>query len=318
MITDDLLISKVKAALLCMQRRSWEQGVAAQACFETGDQAHGILMAVEAVHLQLADGRLAFENPAVSLDSGAVGEPLLLAAGVTGDPALQAAADRLADWFLIHAPRTEEGILYHFTDRPHVLVDGIYHVAPFLACAGHGAEAVRQIRGFRALLRDQHTGLYSHLWDHGSRQFVRRAFWGGGNGWMAAALARVLRHLPDSMGREKEFTAGCLRELVDACLPWQRDDGLFHDVLNDTSTFVETTAGLMIAYAMYRGIAGGWLPDTYRSPADRMREAAHTRVDHLGIVQGACGAPHFVVAGSSAEAQAFFLLCEAARADLGR
>ena len=253
----------------------------------------------------------------MSLDSGAVGEPLLIAARLTGDPVLRSAAEKLAEWFLRHAPRTEDGILYHFTDRPQVLVDGIYHLAPFLACAGHGAEAVCQIRGFRALLLDQSRGLYSHLWDHAARRFVRKAFWAGGNGWMAAALTRVLRLLPDTMAGEKAFLSGCLRELVEACLAYQRDDGLFHDVIDDPSTFVETTAGLMIAYAIYRGIRGGWLAEKYRAAADRMRSAARARVDAYGIVQGACGAPHFVTPGTSAEAQAFFLLCDAARADLG-
>ncbi len=36
---------QVKAALLCMQRHSWEQGVAMQAMLETGDLPAVILMA---------------------------------------------------------------------------------------------------------------------------------------------------------------------------------------------------------------------------------------------------------------------------------
>ena len=50
---------QVKDALLCMQRHSWEQGVAMQAMLETGDLPAVILMAHEAVNRQTADGRAA-------------------------------------------------------------------------------------------------------------------------------------------------------------------------------------------------------------------------------------------------------------------
>ncbi len=111
---------------------------------------------------------------------------------------------------------------------------------------------------------------------------------------------------------EKEKIAGFVREVVDGCLACQRDDGLFHDILDDPSTFIETNAAQMLSYAIYRGVAAGWLPSTYRRHADRMRAAAHRQVDEFGLVQGVCAAPHFNRPGTAAEGQAFFLLMEAA------
>ena len=52
------LVEKVKRALLTTQRHSWEQGVAAQAFLELGDDDLVILMAKEAVLRQREDGRL--------------------------------------------------------------------------------------------------------------------------------------------------------------------------------------------------------------------------------------------------------------------
>lgn len=91
-----------------------------------------------------------------------------------------------------------------------------------------------------------------------------------------------------------------------------RPDGLFHDVIDDNDSFVETNLGQMIAYTIYNGLHSGWLLKSYQTQADKMRQAAHNKVDELGFVQGVCGAPHFNSPGRATEGQAFFILMEVA------
>ena len=50
-------IEKVKNVMLAMQRFSWEQGVAAQAMWEIGEDSLALLMADEAIHRQTEDGK---------------------------------------------------------------------------------------------------------------------------------------------------------------------------------------------------------------------------------------------------------------------
>jgi unsaturated rhamnogalacturonyl hydrolase len=69
------------------------------------------------------------------------------------------------------------------------------------------------------------------------------------------------------------------------------------------------------SYAIYRGVKGGWLDASYAAHADRIRDAAHKKVDKYGLVQGVCGAPNFDRSGTATEGQAFFLLMEAAHRD---
>jgi unsaturated rhamnogalacturonyl hydrolase len=306
-------VEKVKRALLAMQRHSWEQGVAAQAFLELGEKEIVILMAKEAVLRQQEDGRLGVvgSNQAVT-DPAANGEPVLYAAKITGDPQLREAADRMLGYLLHHAPRAEDGTLYHVTTRPQVWVDSIYMAPPFLAVAGHPEEAMRQIEGFRARLWHPEAHLYAHIWDEGENAFVRAAHWGVGNGWAAAGMARVITALPPEMERARARLIGYVRELLDSCLAHIRPDGLFHDVIDDPETFVETNLGQMLAYTIYRGLREGWLEGTYRAHADRMRQAAHAQVDEYGLVQGVCSAPRFDRPGTAPEGQAFFLLMEAA------
>ncbi len=314
----DRVLEKVKRAMLCMQRYAWEQGVAAQALLESGERDLAILMAKDAVLRQLEDGRLAVvsSNQGVT-DPAANGEAVLFAADVTGDPKLRHGAEEMLKYLIYRAPRTKDGTLHHIADKPQVWIDSVYMAPPFLAVAGRPDEAVRQIEGFRRLLWDGKKKLFSHIWDEGANDFFRKDFWGVGNGWAAAGMTRVIRSLPNKMTAERDRIEGYVTDVIEGCLAYQRKDGLFHDVVDNPDSFVETNLAQMLAYSIYRGLQGGWLDRSYRSKADRMREAALRKVDEFGLVQDVCGAPNFESPGTAVEGQAFFLLMEAAFQDYG-
>ncbi|UCE42935.1 MAG: glycoside hydrolase family 88 protein [Candidatus Aminicenantes bacterium] len=308
-----LVQEKVKRAMLCMQRYAWEQGVAAQALLERGDTKEVILMAKDAVLRQQEDGRLAVVSSFQGVtDPAANGESVLYAARVTDDPILRSGAEKMLDYLLHRAPRTKEGTLHHIADKPQVWIDSAHMAPPFLAVAGHPDEAVKQIEGFRKLLWNRDRKLFSHIWDERKNDFYRKDFWGVGNGWAAAGITRVIRSLPTEMSAEKELLVGYVKDVIDGCLAHQRKDGLFHDVVDKSETFVETNLAQMLAYAIYRGLQGEWLDQSYKDHADRMRKAVLRKVDKFGLVQDVCGAPNFNSPGTAVEGQAFFLLMEAA------
>ncbi len=315
----DEQLKKVMQAMLAMQRRAWEQGVAAQALLELGEHELMVLLAKDAVVNQLKDGRLGLnEGDRPVTDPASNGEPLLLAAKLTGDEALSRAAGRMLDFLLCQAPRTTSGVLYHNYIEHKLWVDAFYMAPPFLAVAGQPDEAVRQVRGMRKALLDPAKQMYYHMWDEDLQIFDRKLFWGVGNGWAAAGMARVIAALPERMHSEKTQIAGFVKEALDGCLAHQRADGLFHDILDDPASFVETNAAQMFSYAIYRGVQAGWLERAYLPQADRMRAAVQAKVDAFGLVQGVCGAPHFNQPGTATEGQAFYLLMEAAQRDLQR
>jgi unsaturated rhamnogalacturonyl hydrolase len=313
----DPLVDKVKLAMLSMQRMAWEQGTAAQAILEWGDPDLVVLMAKEAVIRISEDGRLGQinDNHGVT-DPGSNGEAVLYAAKVTGDAALKTAADRMLDYFLNKAPKTRDGTLYHIDDRPQVWIDSMYMAPPFLAVAGRPDEAVKQIEGFRKLLWNREKKLFSHIWDDAKHDFGRKALWGVGNGWAAAGMTRVLKALPASMASERARVAGYIHDVVDGCLAWLRPDGFFHDVVDDPTSFVETNLSQIMAYTIYRGLKDGRFDASYKARADKMRDAARSKVDRLGLVRDVCGSPTFEAPGTATEGQAFFILMEAARRDL--
>ena len=308
-------LQKAKLALLAMQRNSWEQGVTMQAFLEQGDHDTVIALAKEAAYRRTPDGRCAMIRPDEGVtDPCSAGEALLYAARETGDAELEEACGGLLEWALRRAPRNERGIVYHVQDRPEFWVDSLYMLPPFLAAAGHPEEALRQIWGYADALFDEESGLFRHIWDDGAKRFVRGAFWGVGNGWAVAGAARVIDALAavtDYSG-EREKLCAFTRRHIDALLRHMRPDGLFHDVVDDPGAFVETNLSQMLAYAIYRGLRSGWLPESYRKDAELLRSAAHGKVDRFGLVRGVCGAPSFDKSGVAAEGQSFFLLMESA------
>ena len=235
-----------------------------------------------------------------------------------GDGEAAAALDRQRWWFLRWSPRDDEGVVWHLAGAEEVWVDSIYMVVPLLVLTGDVAPADMQYRMHREHLWDEATGLYRHRVNTVTGERVRGAFWASGNGWAAAGLARALRsggdRIPVEMrGRWQAQTRG----LLDAVTTWETEDGRFHDVLDDPTTFTDGTAGLMFAYAALTGVANGWLPATYAESARRWIEAALALVDDAGVVRGVAGAPHFDREGCSAEAQAFALLALSASEAVG-
>jgi rhamnogalacturonyl hydrolase YesR len=312
------LVRKVREAALALQRKDWEHGTLAQAFLELEDWDRVVLLTKAAVILRESDGRLAVVGSGSPTDPAMGGEAYWRAAERTKDPELASAANGLLDWILRGAPRSADGTLYHLFRRTEMWSDGFNGAPPFLAAMGHFDEALQQIRGYKRRLWDDDKKLLAHyaVEDAQGNITLRQPveYWGGGMGWAAAGLARTLRLLPESKQEYRAELAAFLKDVVDGCLKCERPDGLFHNNVDRPESFVETNLSQMLAYAIYVSVEGGWLDRGYLARAERMRRAARAKVDAYGFVQGACGAPHFNQPGVSTEAQAFFLMMEAAAA----
>lgn len=315
-VISDPLTVKVRNAGLAIQRMSWEQGVLMTAFMEQGDDEQVILMAKAALIYKNKYGAPASVGAFAPMDVLMAGEGVWRAAQLTGDPGLNKAASNTLNFTLNIAARAADGTIYHRNES--FMSDNMCNAPPFLACAGEFDEAIRQIDGHRKRLWNAEAKLLSHTWDEKTGQFTNKKFWGGGQGWAASALTRIIRALPPDHEADKAKLVGYLKDLLDGCLAHQRPSGLFNNVVDDPNTFEETNLAQMLAYSIYEGVRGGWLPSNYLAAADRMRAAARAKVDDDGFVQGVCGAPLFTKPGISAEAQAYFLMMEAAKEKLVR
>ena len=309
-------LKRAKLALLAMQRQSWEQGTAMQAFYEQGDMDVVIMMAKEAIYRAVPDGRCATVGTMNAVtDPCSVGEALLHCYEVTGDEYFKTGLDNLINWAINLAPKNADGVMYHFDDMNQMWIDSMYMLPPFLAANGYYDEALKQIRGWWDLLFVPEAGLLGHMWNDDKKDFERKLRWGTGNGWAMAGLSRVIAMLPEEYADAKAELIEKATLLINNALPLMREDGLFHDILDDDTTFREVNFAQMCAYTIYRGVKAGWLAESYIEKAEKMRIAAENQMDEYGLIQSCCGAPTFDFPGVSPEGQSFYLLMEAAYED---
>lgn len=273
--------------------------------YELGRDEVWIPMAYDAIQRQRDDGRLAMAGGNIEItDPASAGEVCLRAYQKTGDVLFLNGAERMLD-YLRTAPRTPKGTLCHMLPSEgsrsrQVWVDSMYMAPPFLAVMGEYQEAVHQLQGMADELTDPETGLLFHMYDAGKERFLRRQLWSTGNGWALMGMARVHDEIASSDPVEAAGLEQKIRKMLPAMLRFQCDDGRFHDVMDDPTTFMDGTAGLMMAVCVYRGVLGGWLDESLLFAADAAFEGASAHIDSMGILHEVCGCPSFDHQGTSA------------------
>lgn len=309
---DDKVVEKVKMAMLCMQRYSWEHGTAMQAMLEIGDTSSLIIMARESVQRGTPDGRLSMVGSDMNIaDTGVNGPGLLATFKITGEEKYRNAARAQYEYLKKAESKNASGVIYHNNKSKVIFSDNMFMVAPFLAQTGDYDEAIRQIEGIRDVLWNREKKLFHHIRIQETGEFKDRSFWGGGNGWCAAAMVQVINLLPPERKTDKQKLIGYCTDLLDGCIANQLPSGLLYDKITEPN-FEESTLPAMLAYSIYTAVKSGWLSNSYLVPADKMRRAVYANVDELGLLQNASSAPRFNSPGTSTEGQAFFLMMEGA------
>jgi unsaturated rhamnogalacturonyl hydrolase len=85
-------------------------------------------------------------------------------------------------------------------------------------------------------------------------------YWSRGNGWVFAALVRVLEILPKDAPHRQQYEQD-FRQMADALVRAQRKDGFWNVSLHDPENFggKETTGTSLFVYGMAWGISNGYL-----------------------------------------------------------
>ena len=72
----------------------------------------------------------------------------------------------------------------------------------------------------------------------------------------------------------------------------------------------------MMAAAVFRGILHGYVSRSFRDAAEAAYRTVAEKADEKGLLHEVCGCPDFISEGTSAEAQAAFVIADAWRRKL--
>jgi unsaturated rhamnogalacturonyl hydrolase len=175
-----------------------------------------------------------------------------------------------------------------------MMTDDPYMTVPFLVREWrrtgneqHLHSAIAQILGTHARLMDSQTGLLRHLWDL-KTQKPAGEFWGRGNGWMVLAHVELLAELPKNHPRRAEVLAAFVKHMT-GIQRHQDAGGGWHQVLNEPSSWIETSCTGMLTYGLARGVNEGWLNASFAASARSGWRALQAKVTSDGDLIDVCG-----------------------------
>jgi unsaturated rhamnogalacturonyl hydrolase len=175
-----------------------------------------------------------------------------------------------------------------------IWLDDLYMSVPALAQMGkltgqtkYYDDAVKQIRQFAQRMFNKEKGLYMHGWVQDMNPHPA-FYWGRANGWAIMATVELLDVLPENHpGRA--FVLEQLRAHAKGLAACQSGSGFWHQLLDRTDSYLETSATAIYAYCIAHACNKGWLdPVAYAPMAMLAWNAVSTKINATGQVEGTC------------------------------
>jgi unsaturated rhamnogalacturonyl hydrolase len=202
----------------------------------------------------------------------------------TGDRQFLEAARKLAA-LNESFPVGPHGERYHRGDTPgwrwQIWVDCMDVDGPFLAALAQATgeeryydQAAGELLGYARTLQSDNGLLF-----HGFERDCGRngELWARGNGWALMGFVDTLILLPRTHSAWAELQQRTAA-LADALSATQDSSGMWHTVIDDPSTYLESTLATMAAYALREGIERGVLDARHGAMERKARAAMHAHI----------------------------------------
>jgi rhamnogalacturonyl hydrolase YesR len=201
----------------------------------------------------------------------------------------------IADYISKKQFRLEDGTLArHRPQYQSIWADDLYMSVPFLANmavltgdSSYFDDAVKQILQMAKRLYIPEKELFDHGWNVTSGDYDPRFYWGRANGWTLMAMAELLGVLPENYAGRDEVMH-LYRSLIRSLAGLQSGTGFWHNMLDKTDTYLETSCTAMFTFAVAKGINEGWINHVYGPVALTGWNAITTRILENGAVDGTC------------------------------
>lgn len=238
----------------------WPGGVAffgiAEAYEATGEEKY-LHYLRDWVDEELEDGL-----PPLTVNASSIGHTLLTLYKSTEEQKYLDFAVQMADFLLNDAERFGDGVLQHTVNGGKTVfpqqawVDTMFMAGYFLLRIGHLLDrkdyfefGLKQYHEHEEFLQDEETNLYYHGWDNIAGNHMSGVFWARGNSWAAYTMARALE-LVKVQHPSFMIIADSLRDQLSTLVRLQSQSGLWHTIVTDPDSYLETSGSAGIAAAL--------------------------------------------------------------------
>ncbi|UGQ47299.1 glycoside hydrolase family 88/105 protein [Massilia endophytica] len=239
-------------------------------------------------HLERANSFSRFLDPRALDDAGSMCAALMRARNAKIGPDLANMIATCSDWVANKQFRLPDGTMAR--KRPQAVSlwgDDMYMSIPALAEMGHYDDAVNNVLNMSKYLFNAQEGIYTHGW-HANIPDAPRFYWARANGWAVLAMSDLLDVLPkDHPGYPKVLAQ--LRAALKGIAERQSGSGLWHQMIDRSDSYLETSASAMFVYVIAHAVNEGWVPPTtYGSVAQAGWAGLSTKINAKGQVEGTC------------------------------
>ena len=182
----------------------------------------------------------------------------------------------------------------HRPQHNTVWLDDMYMGIPTIAYAGiyfndpkYFDEAATMYKNFVKRMWVPEKKIYRHGYVEGLAQ-QPTYHWARANGWALLTTVEILDMLPESHP-DRPFILNQLREHVAGLCALQSSEGFWHQLLDRTDSYLETSATAIYCYSIAHAIRKGWIEGiTYGGVAQLAWHAISTKITTEGKVAGTC------------------------------
>ncbi len=228
-------------------------------------------------------------------DAGAVCAAMIKSVKGNQQTELTPLINRFMDYISNKEFRLPDGTLARNRPLPNTIwLDDLYMSVPAIAQMGKHTgdnkyfdDAVFQVLNFSKRMFNPSLGLYMHGWVQDMQPHPEFR-WAGANGWAIMAMSELLDVLPQSHPGYQQVLEQ-FRAHAKGIASFQSGSGFWHQLLDRSDSYLETSATAIYAYCFAHGVNKGWLDAKAYGPAAILAwNAVTTKVSEKGMVEGTC------------------------------
>jgi unsaturated rhamnogalacturonyl hydrolase len=191
--------------------------------------------------------------------------------------------------------RLSDGTLARMRPQPNTIwLDDLFMAIPALAQMGkltgdkkYFDEACKQVLAYSKRMFNKEKGVYMHGWVEGMKEHPQ-FHWARANGWAVMTEVELLEVLPETHPQRPAILQ-LLKDHVKGLTAYQSGTGFWHQLLDRSDSYLETSATAIYTFAMARAINRGWIDALAYAPATLLAwNAVATKVNAQGQVEGTC------------------------------
>ena len=208
---------------------------------------------------------------------------------------LEERINNYADYIMNKEYRLADGTFARIRPQKNtVWLDDMFMGIPTLAQMGRYTgneryydEAARQVLQFASRMWVPERNLFRHGWVEDMDEHPA-FFWGRANGWAILTMCEVLDVLP-ARHPQRGAILDLLRAHARGLAALQHHDGYWHQLLDRSDTYLETSATAIYTYCLAHAINEGWIDGKVYGPVVQLGwHAVEASVNGKGQVEQVC------------------------------